>query len=226
MLLSCSSMIVPPCRKLWCPKCWNQLWYFSGCKKSTSFLTSCLRYCQEIANFLFCEVWKCLTISIKTIVLICRKPSCSSACKKISFIIPVFCKILQRNSKLVISGNLSMHGHTHLKWSFQFEGNFNVYLKAKKSTSSIHFLWDIGNILQTCYLRYFGNVWLCTPKLIISTRRKLLFICRQKTTSSPMFFWRYCKDVETSYFGYFGQAWLCTPKMKKWKFRCLSPCQK
>ena len=34
--------------------------------------------------------------------------------------------------------------------------------------------------MQTCYLRYFGHVWLWTPKLIISTRKKLLFICWQK----------------------------------------------
>ena len=51
-------------------------------KKSTSSLTSSLRYCKDIANLLFWELWECLTIPNKTIVLICRKPSCSSACKK------------------------------------------------------------------------------------------------------------------------------------------------
>ena len=34
-------------------------------KKSTSFLFSFLRYCKDITNSLFCELWECLTIHIK-----------------------------------------------------------------------------------------------------------------------------------------------------------------
>ena len=80
---SCPSiMILLLCRKRWCLKRWNQLWCLSACKKSTSSLTSCLRYCKDIAHFLFLELWECLTIPIKTAVLICRKPSCFCACKK------------------------------------------------------------------------------------------------------------------------------------------------
>ena len=84
--------------------------------KSTSSLTSCLRYCKDIANLLFWDLWECLTILSKTIVLICKKPSCSYACKKWTSRFTFFIKILQRNSKLVISGTLEISSHTHLKW--------------------------------------------------------------------------------------------------------------
>ena len=41
----------------------RKLWRLPACKKSTSFLTSFLRYCQNIENLLFWEFWECLTIS-------------------------------------------------------------------------------------------------------------------------------------------------------------------
>ena len=61
--------VLSPCRKLWCLKFWNWLVgnadvYLDG-QKSISSLTSFLRYCKDIANLLFWEVWECLTISIK-----------------------------------------------------------------------------------------------------------------------------------------------------------------
>ena len=44
---------------------WKKLLGLSACKKSTSALTSFLRYCQDIANLLFWEIWECLTNPIK-----------------------------------------------------------------------------------------------------------------------------------------------------------------
>ena len=89
-----------------------------------------------------------------------------------------------------------MPGHTHPKW-YQLEEIFNI---------------DIAQILQTCYFGYFGNAWLNTLKVMLSTCRKLLCLSAgSKSTSSSTFFWRYCKDMQTSYFGHFGHAWLCTP---------------
>ena len=41
-----------------------------------------MRYCKDITNLIFWELWKCLTIPIKIILSICSKPSCLSACKK------------------------------------------------------------------------------------------------------------------------------------------------
>ena len=61
------------CRKLWC---------LSASKKSTSSLTSFLRYYKDIANLQFWELWGCLVIPIKIIVSICINLSCLSACKK------------------------------------------------------------------------------------------------------------------------------------------------
>ena len=53
-----------------------------------------------------------------------------------------------------------------------------------------HFLWDVARILQRCYFGYFGHAWLRTPKITISTCRKLWFAC-QKCTSSFNSFLRY-----------------------------------
>ena len=39
--------------------------YVPACKKSTLSFTSFLRYCREIANFLFWVIWACLATHIK-----------------------------------------------------------------------------------------------------------------------------------------------------------------
>ena len=85
------------CRNFWC---------LSSCKKSTSSLTSFLRYWKDIANLLFWELREYLTISIKVIISIWSK-------------------------QLVILGNMRMPGHTHLKWKYHFEETFNVYHNEK-----------------------------------------------------------------------------------------------
>ena len=83
-------------------------------KKKTSTLTSFLRYRKDIANLLFWQLRECLAIPIKIILSICSKLSCLSECKKINLITQFF-KILQRNGKLIILGNLGMSRHTNLK---------------------------------------------------------------------------------------------------------------
>ena len=107
-------------------------------QKSISSLTSSLRYCKEIVNLLFWKLWECLTIPIKIIVWICSKLLYLSACKKINFITHFFLKILQRNSKLVILGNLSMPGHTP-KMIVSIWGNIWHLSAGKKSCSSFTF---------------------------------------------------------------------------------------
>ena len=127
------------CRKLWC---------LSACKKSTLSLTSILRYCKNITNLLFWELWECLTIPIKIIVSICSMLSCLSVCKKsTSSLICFFLMILQRNSKLVILVNLGMAGHTHLKWQYHFEETFDIYQQAKNQLHPSHFSCEIAKIL-------------------------------------------------------------------------------
>ena len=60
-------------------KCWNKLFGNSAWKKSTSALSSFLRYCKDIANLLSWELWEFLTIYILSIF---SKPSCLPACKR------------------------------------------------------------------------------------------------------------------------------------------------
>ena len=103
-LIMSTKILVSPYRKFGCPKCWNQLWCLFACK-STSSLPSFFRYCKDIAYLLFSEFWERLTIPIKTIVLIWRKPSCWSACKKSTSLLAYFvryCKEIADLSFLVI----------------------------------------------------------------------------------------------------------------------------
>ena len=100
---------------------------------------------------------------------------------KTNFITHFFLKILQRNSKLVLLGNLSMPGHTHLKLYNPFEETFDVYLQAKTQFHPSHFPWDIEKILQPCYFGYFRHAWLHTLKShTINLYKTFGFICRPK----------------------------------------------
>ena len=87
--------------------------------KLNSHTTSSLTFfdiCKNIGNLLFWKLWKCLIIPIKIIVSICRNfPYLFICMQKVNFITHFFLKILERNSRPVILGNLSMSGHTNLK---------------------------------------------------------------------------------------------------------------
>ena len=82
--------------------------------KPTVSLTSFLRLCKRIVNLLVWGLWECLMIPIKnhsisfeeTFMLICMQ--------KINLITHFFLKLLHRNSKLVILGNLDMLGDVNL----------------------------------------------------------------------------------------------------------------
>ena len=137
-------------------------------KKSILSLTGVLRYCKDIANLLFWKLWECLTIPIKIIVSICSKLSCLSPCK-INMIMHFFLKILQRNSKLVILGNLDVPGHT--PESINLNCQFVIYFQAKNQPHPSSFPWNIAKILYTC-IGYFGHTWQRTTKRILSTCRK------------------------------------------------------
>ena len=130
----------------------RNLWFLSVREKPTSFFPFSLKYCKDIANLLFWVLWECLTIShqksrhqsVGNFMLICMQ--------KINFITDFFFKMLQINSKLVILGNLDMSGHTHLKWQYQFEEIFDVYLEVKNQLHSSCFHWDIAEILLDIWL--------------------------------------------------------------------------
>ena len=120
--------------------------------------------------------------------------------QKINFIILLFLKILQRNSKLVISGNLGMPGHAP-KMMVSIWGKIWRSSAGKKSISSsftfsLSYIF-IAKILQNCF-EYFGHSWLCTPKVIPLIYRKLLCLSAgKKWTSSPMLFWRLVVSILT-----------------------------
>ena len=85
---------------------------------------------------------------------------------------------MQRNNKFVIFGKLGMPGHTHLKWKYQSEVTFDIYLQTKNQLYISSFPWDIAEILQTCYI---WNLWLQTS----------IFICMPEKTLSFTSFLRY-----------------------------------
>ena len=74
----------------------------------------------DIANLLFWELWECLTIPSKSQYQFVGSFH-SYLHAKINFITHFFLKILQRNRKLVILGNLDMPGHTHLNDSINLK---------------------------------------------------------------------------------------------------------
>ena len=96
--------LIPKVLKSTCRKFWG----LSACKNSTSSVTSFLRYCQDIVNLLFWKLWQCLINLLQAFMLICMQ--------KTNLINHFLLKILQRNRKLVILGNLGIPGHRHLKW--------------------------------------------------------------------------------------------------------------
>ena len=121
------------CRKLWC---------LSACKKSTSslfcFFSDIIKTLQICS---FGNFWNALP-SLSNL----RKLSCLSACKKLTSLLTSFLKILlERNSKLVILGNLSIPGHQQLKWLYQFKETIDVYYLCTKINFIFHnFLKDIA----------------------------------------------------------------------------------
>ena len=149
---------------------WRKLSCLSVCKKSTSSLTSFLRYCMQ-------------TVTIKVSIW---RNLCLSAGKKSTSSFPFFL----RYCKLVILGTLGKPGYTHPKWYYQLVENFCVYLQKINFIPQV-FLKYCKDI-QTSYFGYFGDPWLRTSKMIVSTCRKLRYLSAcQKWTLSFHSFLRY-----------------------------------
>ena len=127
--------------------------------------------------------------------------------QKINFLTHFFLKILQRNSKLVAFLNLGMPGPTHLKWWYQFEETFDVYLQDKKSTSSfmlsLRYCNDITNVLF-----FVLWAWLATHTQsdTINLKRTFVFISRQKVN----FILHVFLEILQRYANFsFGVLWAC-----------------
>ena len=92
---------------------------------------------------------------------------CMICMPKINFITCFFHKTLLRNSKIVILDKLGM--------------------KQKNQLHPPCFSGDIAKRCKFSYFGYLGHVWLCRPKMIVSTRRKLRSLsgCQKYPSSFP-----------------------------------------
>ena len=100
------NIIVSICSKLSC---------LPAYKKSTSSLTSFIRYCKEIENLLFWVIWGCLVTHTKSDSINLKKPLTFICRQKINFILDIFLEILRRYCKLVIFCTMGMPGYAHPK---------------------------------------------------------------------------------------------------------------
>ena len=149
-----SIMIASPCRKLWCPNCWNKL-----VGNSHPYL--------HAKNHLHHSRFLMILLRNSKLVILSNLGMPGQKHMKwqyhfegtfdvylqaiINFIRHVFLETLQRYCKLVILDTLGMSGHTHSKWYYQLVENFCVYLQAKKSGFSATFFWRFCKYMQTCY---------------------------------------------------------------------------
>ena len=114
---------------------YRKTWFWSACKKSSSYLPSFLWFCKDIANLLFWVLWACLAMASKNNGINLLKTLMFIFMQKIKFTPHLFLEILLRYCKLVILGTLGMAHHPHQNQWYQLEGNFNIYLHAKNQKS-------------------------------------------------------------------------------------------
>ena len=94
--------------------------------------------------------------------------------QRIIFITHFFFNILQRNTKLVILGNLGMPGH------MQFQETFDVHLQAKNQLHLSCSPWDVAKTLQYVILSTLGMFGYAHPKWSMNWQKTFVFICRHK----------------------------------------------
>ena len=146
--------------------------------------------------------------------------------QKINFIAQFFLKILQRNSKLVILGNLGMPGHTS-KMIIAIWRNLWPLSVGKSSSSSFTFSLRYSKDNVNFFGGYFGHAWLLKPKEILQLVENFHAHLLAKNQLRPHAFLEILQRY-ANYVGYFGNAWLHTPKMIASTCRrlwCLSACQ-
>ena len=129
------------CRKLWC---------LSVCKKLTSSQIYSLRYCKDIANFLFWLTFMLVYMQKKTSSL----ASFLRYCKEIAKLL--FWEIwtcLSQTPKMIVS---------ILKKSLTIISRqkviFILHFSMRYCKNIANFPWDIAKILLTCYFGYFGHI--------------------------------------------------------------------
>ena len=119
-----------------------------------------------------------------------------------------------------------MPGRTHLKWQYQFEEIFDVYLQAKNQLHPSRFPWDIPIYCKLVLGTALGMPGYAHPKSYYHLVKNFRVYLQAKNQLHPTLFGKYCKDMQISYFGH---AWLHTPKLIVLTCRrlpCLPGCQK
>ena len=109
----------------------------------------------------------------------------------VNFILHFFLEILQRFCEVGILGNFGRPGHAHNDWMVLYRRIVWCYLHAKNQLHPSFLFWDIAKKVQTCYVGYFGHVWLWPVKNdTTSLEKTLMFIFMQKNHifPSPLFF--------------------------------------
>ena len=172
----------------------GKFWCLSACKKSTSSLTSFLRYCRhcKLAIGNFGNAW--LSPS-KVIVSICRELSCLDACNKSTSSLTFFLRYCKKIANLlfwVIWACLVTPIMIVSIWT-----NLWCLSASKKQLLSFHFPWDIAKILQIYYSGYFGQACLHSPKMILAPKIILIVHFFLKI----LHFKESCSSIGQQYFG-------------------------
>ena len=114
--------------------------------------------------------------------------------QKINFITQFFFNILQRNSKLVILGNLGMPDHTHLKWNSNLKKPL-MFICRQKIKFILHIFLEI--LQGYCILVVLGTLGMpgyTNPKWYyqivdqsdtINLQKIFVFFCGQKINFTP-----------------------------------------
>ena len=187
----------------------------STCKKLMSSLTSFLRYCEDIANLLFQELWECLSISIKSYIINLQHNFMLIYMLKINFITHFSLKILQKNSKLVILGKLGMSGHTHLNYTINWKKPW-TFICRQKTNFILHVFLEI--LQRYCKLVILVTLGMSgrTQSGTINFQNIFVFICRQ---TIPGDIAKTCKLLILGILGMSGYThpkplmFTCTPKI-------------
>ena len=110
-------MIASPCRKFWCPKCWNQLVgiLISICMPKINLsLTSFWDIVNKLKTCYFENLGNAWLLQSKIIVSICRKLSCLSAYKKSTSSLTYFFRYYNEIANLLFWGIWACHAWRNL----------------------------------------------------------------------------------------------------------------
>ena len=173
-----SIIIASPCRKLWCPNCWNKL-----VGNSHPYL--------HAKNHLHHSRFLMILLRNSKLVILSNLGMPGQKHMKwqyhfegtfdvylqaiINFIRHVFLETLQRYCKLVILDTLGMSGHTH-SMILSTCRKLLCLSAGKKIRILCYVFLEILQIYANLLFWYFGHAWLCTHKMIVSTYRKLKYL--------------------------------------------------